>query len=358
MSLLLDAQILLWWLSDDPLLPTAARDAITLPDNEVLVSAATAWEIAIRQAAGRLDAPGNLLEAVEANDFATLPITAAHALAAGTLPPYHSDPFDRLLIAQARAEGRTLISVDSRFPQYDVELLPLGLPPPCRVQVADIHVLSGFLAAHFGRSATQTARSRANRAHRQRNDVLAARSLGACARFASGRRRLGGISHPTAPEAHPPAARWRPGPDQAAGGTSSPDASATSATLMLRALSTTAWPGSRCEMTSGRASTPAARRISARQARSAEARPAGDPRGTVPSGRRCRPSGRLRRGRGHHRCADRPAGGSPPPTATGAAPEGRPLSDQRGLSTVQPADSCPLSPKASGKSGTTPNTPP
>jgi PIN domain nuclease of toxin-antitoxin system len=125
-SLLLDTHILLWWLSDDPLLPTAAREAIASPESEVLVSAATAWEIAIKQAAGRLEAPADLLEAVEANDFEMLPITAAHALGAGALPPHHSDPFDRMLIAQARAERLTLISVDNRFPQYDVDLLPLS----------------------------------------------------------------------------------------------------------------------------------------------------------------------------------------------------------------------------------------
>jgi PIN domain nuclease of toxin-antitoxin system len=125
-SLLLDTHILLWWLSDDPLLPTGAREAIASPDNQVLVSAATAWEIAIKKAAGRLDAPDDLLEALEANDFVTLPITAPHALAAGALPPHHPDPFDRMLIAQARAENLTLISVDNRFPHYDVELLPLA----------------------------------------------------------------------------------------------------------------------------------------------------------------------------------------------------------------------------------------
>ncbi len=126
MSLLLDTHILLWWLSDDSLLPTAAREAIASPQTEVLISAATAWEIAIKQAAGRLDAPEDLLEAVEANDFQTLTITAAHAVDAAALPPHHSDPFDRMLIAQARAETLTLISVDNRFPKYDVELLALS----------------------------------------------------------------------------------------------------------------------------------------------------------------------------------------------------------------------------------------
>lgn len=126
MSLLLDTHILLWWLSDDPLLPAAAGEAIAAPETEVLVSAATAWEIAIKKAAGRLDAPDDLLEVVEANDFETLPINVVHALAAGALPLHHSDPFDRMLIAQARAESLTLISVDGRFPRYDVELLALS----------------------------------------------------------------------------------------------------------------------------------------------------------------------------------------------------------------------------------------
>jgi PIN domain nuclease of toxin-antitoxin system len=125
-SLLLDTHILLWWLSDDPLLPQAARKAIASPDNEVLVSAATVWEISIKKAAGRLDAPDDLLEAIDANDFETLPITPLHAVLAGGLPPHHSDPFDRMLIAQARAEVSTLVSVDGRFPQYDVGLLPLS----------------------------------------------------------------------------------------------------------------------------------------------------------------------------------------------------------------------------------------
>ncbi|MDE3202978.1 MAG: type II toxin-antitoxin system VapC family toxin [Acidobacteriota bacterium] len=126
MSLLLDAHILLWWLSDDPLLPAAARGAISSPDNEVMVSAAAVWEIAIKKAVGRLEAPDNLLEVITTSDFQTLEITASHALLAGGLPPHHSDPFDRMMIAQASAENLTLVSIDGRFPQYDVELLPLS----------------------------------------------------------------------------------------------------------------------------------------------------------------------------------------------------------------------------------------
>lgn len=126
MSLLLDTHILLWWLSDDSLLPAVARGAISSPDNEVMVSAAAVWEIAIKKAVGRLEAPNDLLEALTTNDFRTLEITASHAVLAGGLPPHHSDPFDRMMIAQARAEDLILVGVDERFPQYDVELLPLS----------------------------------------------------------------------------------------------------------------------------------------------------------------------------------------------------------------------------------------
>ncbi len=126
MRLLLDTDIVLWWLSDNPLLPAAARGAISSPDNEVMVSAAAIWEIAIKKAVGRLEAPDDLLEVLTTSELETLEITASHALLAGGLAPHHSDPFDRMMIAQARAENLTLVSVDERFPHYDVELLPLS----------------------------------------------------------------------------------------------------------------------------------------------------------------------------------------------------------------------------------------
>ncbi len=125
MNVLLDTHVLLWWLADDPSLPPAARAAIADTQTTVLVSAASVWEISIKQAACRLDAPDDILEALEQSDFETLPITAAHALAAGRLAPHHADPFDRMLIAQAQAEKLTLITVDRRFADYSVELLSL-----------------------------------------------------------------------------------------------------------------------------------------------------------------------------------------------------------------------------------------
>jgi PIN domain nuclease of toxin-antitoxin system len=124
-NVLLDTHVLLWWLADDPSLPPAVRAAIADTQTTVLVSAASVWEISIKQAAGRLDAPDDILEALEQSDFETLPITADHALAAGILAPHHADPFDRMLIAQAQAERLTLITVDRRFDDYSVELLSL-----------------------------------------------------------------------------------------------------------------------------------------------------------------------------------------------------------------------------------------
>lgn len=125
MKVLLDTHILLWWLADDEHLPAPAAATIADPDTDVVVSAASAWEISIKQAAGRLDAPEDLRDAVAANDFGTLPITVDHAMAAGRLPAHHADPFDRMLIAQAQIEDLTLVSVDSRFSDYEVELLRL-----------------------------------------------------------------------------------------------------------------------------------------------------------------------------------------------------------------------------------------
>lgn len=126
MRLLLDTQVFLWAASDRTRLPVPALEAIRSPDNDVLVSAATAWEIAIKVAKKALDFPvQQFFPAVRAMDMELLPMTAAHALAAGALPPHHADPFDRMLVAQARLEGLVLVSVDGLIPLYEVPLLPL-----------------------------------------------------------------------------------------------------------------------------------------------------------------------------------------------------------------------------------------
>lgn len=123
MRLLLDTHALLWWLADDPSLREAAREAIASPESAVFVSAGSAWEIAIKQALGKLRGPGDLEAELESEGFAPLSITVGHALAAGALPRHHDDPFDRLLVAQAQAEGLTIVTRDPRIEPYGVATL-------------------------------------------------------------------------------------------------------------------------------------------------------------------------------------------------------------------------------------------
>jgi PIN domain nuclease of toxin-antitoxin system len=120
--LLLDTHALLWWLADEGL-TTRARDAIADPAAVVMVSAVSAWEISIKKALGKLSAPDDLEYQVQAGGFVPLPVSIAHGIAAGQLARHHEDPFDRMLIAQARAEGLTVVTRDKRFADYDVALL-------------------------------------------------------------------------------------------------------------------------------------------------------------------------------------------------------------------------------------------
>ena len=120
MRLLLDTHTFLWWVSDWDKIAEPAREAIADPKNEVFVSAVSGWKIGIKKARGRLEAPDNLAAIVEEKRFEHLPFTFAHAERAATLPSRHRDPFDRMLIAQAQAEGLTLVTRDSRIPLYDV----------------------------------------------------------------------------------------------------------------------------------------------------------------------------------------------------------------------------------------------
>lgn len=89
-----------------------------------MVSAVSAWEISIKKALGKLAAPDDLEHQVQAGGFLPLPVSIAHGVAAGQLARHHEDPFDRILIAQARAEGLTIVTRDKRFADYDVALLP------------------------------------------------------------------------------------------------------------------------------------------------------------------------------------------------------------------------------------------
>lgn len=120
MTLLLDTHVLLWWLDDPKRLSRAARRAIQDGSNPVYISAAVAWEITIKKALGKLDAPDDLEDAIEANRFLSLPITIPHALAVRSLPHHHRDPFDRILIAQALHEGFRLVNRDSEIAKYPV----------------------------------------------------------------------------------------------------------------------------------------------------------------------------------------------------------------------------------------------
>jgi len=120
--LLLDTHALLWWLADEGLTPPA-QDAIADPANLVVVSAASAWEISIKKALGKLATPDDLEQQVRDGGFSPLPISIAHGVAAGQLPHHHEDPFDRMLIAQALAEGLTIVTRDKRFGDYGVGLL-------------------------------------------------------------------------------------------------------------------------------------------------------------------------------------------------------------------------------------------
>ncbi len=122
--LLLDTHALLWWLFDDPKLSPTAREAIAAPGNEVLVSSASAWEIATKHRLGRLpeagDVPDRLPFYLRKARLGVLDVTLDHALRAGSLPGPHRDPFDRMLIAQAQIEGAPVVTVDPVFRAYGV----------------------------------------------------------------------------------------------------------------------------------------------------------------------------------------------------------------------------------------------
>ena len=120
MTLLLDTHVLLWWLADDPRLTPAMREAIADPSTSVVVSAASAWEAAIKAAVGKLRVPDGLREELVRHGFDELPVTVEDGLAAGALPRHHSDPFDRMLIAQAARRQFVLVTADRRFSEYDV----------------------------------------------------------------------------------------------------------------------------------------------------------------------------------------------------------------------------------------------
>lgn len=124
MHVLLDTHALLWWLADDPALTRPARKAISETKNTVLVSAASAWEIATKVRLGKLSSALFLTDDfsgyIEREGFQILAISGEHAIRAGLLPGIHKDPFDRMLIAQSHADNMPIVSNESLFDRYGV----------------------------------------------------------------------------------------------------------------------------------------------------------------------------------------------------------------------------------------------
>lgn len=119
MRLLLDTHILLWWVMGDRRLSKSLAAIVASPENDVAVSAASIWEIAIKRSLGRIDVDlDELLSSMNADGFAELPMRFGHALRLESLPRHHDDPFDRILIAQSIAEGRRLVTKDEAILGY------------------------------------------------------------------------------------------------------------------------------------------------------------------------------------------------------------------------------------------------
>lgn len=124
MRLLLDTNALLWALTDPGRLASSAADAIRQPTNEVYASVVNAWEIGVKRAKGRLRGTLDLEPMLTRHEFKVLPVLMTHALAIESLPPQHHDPFDRMLIAQAKVEELVLVTSDKKMFRYEIAVLP------------------------------------------------------------------------------------------------------------------------------------------------------------------------------------------------------------------------------------------
>jgi PIN domain nuclease of toxin-antitoxin system len=123
LRLLLDTHAALWWLTADPRLADEARRQLADDSNQVLLSAAVVWEVAVKRSLGKLAAPQDFAGAVLSGGAQPIPVRLDHAVAVETLPWHHRDPFDRMLIAQAQVERATLVSGDEAFAAYDVPVV-------------------------------------------------------------------------------------------------------------------------------------------------------------------------------------------------------------------------------------------
>lgn len=117
--ILLDTQVVLWWLADDPRLGTQSRGAIGDRRERVAVSAVSVFEVETKRRLGKLDAPRGLVEAIEAEGFELLVLDAEQAELAGTFDWDHRDPFDRLLVAQSRRVNSALVTADRRILEHE-----------------------------------------------------------------------------------------------------------------------------------------------------------------------------------------------------------------------------------------------
>ena len=127
MKVLLDTHAFLWWITDDPRISSRARDVVQDAENELYLSAASGWEIAIKTQLGRLRLPGEsdvyLARQMSVNAIQPLAITMRHSLFVYGLPDIHKDPFDRMIIAQSILEEMPLLTKDGNIPKYGIQVI-------------------------------------------------------------------------------------------------------------------------------------------------------------------------------------------------------------------------------------------
>ncbi|MFD4033739.1 type II toxin-antitoxin system VapC family toxin [Streptomyces sp. NPDC058637] len=122
MTYLLDTRVVMWWMADAPHLSGRIKDLIDT-EPAVHISAVSPWEITVKHFLGEFEGPGDLAEQVRDLPLTSVPVTAAHGVRAGRLPMLHTDPFDRILVAQAQAEQLVLVTRNAWIPRYDVSVV-------------------------------------------------------------------------------------------------------------------------------------------------------------------------------------------------------------------------------------------
>lgn len=122
MKYLIDTHIILWWLADNPKLSPQIKDTISNPDNSIIVSVISLWEINVKSSIGKLKIEKDYLRYLKQEGFDFLSINTDHVMHLSELPTYHQDPFDRLLICQSIIQGLTFITLDKKIKQYPVNL--------------------------------------------------------------------------------------------------------------------------------------------------------------------------------------------------------------------------------------------